>query len=154
MLRYAKEKISLMEFAQKYEIKIDNIHAFLYNNPKYKEIENIHGKKRVFIKEEAIISNREFNIALWHFNTYLYFILKDIYKKDNQIARKLSEYGDKNIYAWATFISQTLFCLPEETIFNIRVSKRHLLFAIRGMDLVQKYLKEKRDEKSKTKRVS
>jgi len=134
------------DFGRKYGYDPDTVRFFISQYPEYgyKAFDQFEGKIIACIDEKAVVKAHELVYRLWIYNTnYLYFELLKYYKRDSNIARRLSQYnhiagGQKvNMGTWQSFLSDGLFRPMSDKVLKVKPHKLQLLFFYRGNRMLE-----------------
>ena len=134
------------DFGRKYGYDPDTVRFFISQYPEYgyKAFDPFEGKDIAHINEKKVVEAHELVYKLWTYNTnYLYFELKKYYKRDSNIARRLSQYNHiagsikVGFGTWQSFLSDGLFRPMSDRVLKVRPYKMQLLFFFRGNRMLE-----------------
>jgi len=132
--------MKIIDFARIYNVNPDSVSIFLKNHPEFV----IKADKYNEIDAKELEKRLEFRESLWHYCTEIYYpLVEEVFKNEWKLAKRLAMETGTTTSNWFIFINDTMWNIPSFNILDTRISKKQIIFAIKGTKYLWLYYSKK-----------
>jgi len=135
--------VRIVEFAKKYGLHKDSVSIFLKNHPEFA----IKKERYNEVNAEELEKRLELKESLWHYCTEIYYpLVEEVFESEWKLSKRLAMETRTTASNWFIFINETLWNIPSFNILDVKISKKQLIFAMKGTKYLWLYYTKEKDK--------